>query len=146
MTRINLIFTFAITLASSCSSNKICTSTGRYLRTQIDTTKEYKLKGTYCVSNVTDTLLEAGEYGIVKLNVFDRVKGSHIESGVVYFFGQDTTSIIFNNENNQKRIKTGSYIIEAWASRFDGTKTKRLTINKDKKIEINFYLGTSVVY
>jgi len=134
-----------ITLFASCtSSNKLCTNQAKYLRRDIDTTKEYKLKGAYCVASIKDTVLKTGDNCIVKFNVFDRVNGRQVEDGVIYFYGRDTMSIIFNSKTYQKEIKAGDYIIEAWASRYIGTKTKKLTISKGKKIDINFYLGTTV--
>ena len=134
-----------ITLVASCtSSNKLCTNHAKYLKRDIDTTKEYKLKGAYCVASTKDTVLGKGDSCIVQFNVFDRVNGRQVEDGVIYFYGRDTISIIFNSKTYQKEIKAGDYVVEAWASRYIGTKTKKLTIGKDKKIDINFYLGTTV--
>lgn len=139
-----LIVTFYFT---SCTSlNKMCNSHLKNLSRQIDTTKEYNLKGSYCIGSIKDTSLFDGDNCIVKFNIFDRLSGKQVKNGVIYFYGQDTTSIIFNNWTYEKKIKTGYYIIEAWASKYEGTKTKKLTINKNKKIEINFYLGTKLEF
>jgi hypothetical protein len=134
---------FAIMI--SCTSNKFCSDNKKYLKSNIDTTKEYKLKGVYCVSSIKDTTLDQGNC-MVKVNVYDRITGKNIENGVIYLYGSDTTSIIFNSEIYQKKIKAGDYFIEAWASRFIGTKTKKLSLKENKKIEINFYLGTTVEF
>lgn len=143
---ISLIIIVAFVMGVSCTSNKLCTYPKKYLRTDIDTTKEYKLKGVYCFSSVKDTILGDGNNCLINFNVFDRVNGRGIEDGVIYFFGQDTVSIIFNSQNRQKKIKAGDYIVEAWSSGYIGTMTKKITINRDKKMEINFYLGTTVQF
>ncbi len=140
-----LVIITLILLVYSCgSSNKLCKKHSNYLRKDIDTTKEYKVKGVYCVASIKDTAIEKKDDCIVKFNVFDRINGRKVENGVIYFYGRDTVSIIFNNAIYQKEIKTGVYTIEAWANRYIGTKTEKIEMNKNKKIEINFYLGTTV--
>jgi len=138
--------TIFLAILFSCTSNKYCTYPNKYLRTDIDTTKEYKINGVYCISVIKDTLLSDGNDCVVNFNVFSRVNGRAIEDGVIYFYGKDTTSLIFNAQTHQKKIRSGDYIIEGWAGGYIGKKTKRITINKNKKIEINFYLGTTVEF
>lgn len=146
MKLLSILTLVIIVFFTSCAlSNKLCTYHTKYLRKDIDTTKEYKVKGAYCVALIKDTAL-AGDNCVVKFNFFDRVNGRQITNGVVYFYGQDTTSIIFNSSTYQKEIKSGDYIVESWSSGFIGTKTKRLSISRGKKIEINFYLGTTVEF
>ena len=136
-----------VVLGASCTaSNKMCTYHAKYLRKDIDTTKEYRLKGVYCIAGARDTALGEGDSGVVKVNVFDRVHGRQVEDGVIYFYGRDTISMIFNNTAHQKKIKAGDYVIEAWSGGYTGTKTRKLVISKDKQIEINFYLGTTVEF
>ena len=147
MKLLSVITVIIIVHFTSCtSSKKLCTYHAKYLRKDIDTTKEYKVKGAYCIASIKDTALGEEDNCIVKFNVFDRVNGKQVENGVIYFYGQDTTSVIFNSATYQKKIKAGDYVVEAWASRYIGTKTKKLTINKGKKFEINFYLGTTVEF
>ncbi len=144
MKQTSLIVFIIVAFIASCTSSRLCTYHSKYLRTDIDTTKEYKLKGAYCVASIKDTVLGEVDNCIVKFNVFDRIKGRQVVDGVIYFYGRDTTTIIFNSTTYQKVIKAGDYIVEAWASRYIGTKTKKFTISRNKKIEINFYLGTTV--
>jgi hypothetical protein len=78
--------------------------------------------------------------------VFDRINGKAIENGVVWFYGSDTLKILFSKDINSKVIKAGKYSIEAWDVGYIGTRTKTFELGKNKKIDINFYLGTTVEF
>ena len=143
---VKITYIIFVILASCRTSNNNCTYKANYLKKNIDTTREYTVNGVYCISTIKDTFLNSQNESIVRFNVFDRLYGKNIEDGVIYFYGKDTSSIIFNLSNHENIIKSGNYMIEAWASRYVGTKTKKLVIKKNKIIEINFFLGTKLEY
>lgn len=141
----NFSILLIIILCTSCISNKFCNSKTTYFKFNIDKSKDYSIIGNYCISNIKDTILE-GSNTFVSFKVFDRIKGKSIEDGVVWFYGSDTTKMIYNNNLNSKQLPCGKYIIEAWDVGFTGQKTKRINLKKNTKTEIIFFLGTTVVH
>ena len=141
--RILIVFIPLIILCFSCMSNRFCHTHEKYLTSNIDTTKEFKLKGKYCISSVKDTIIE-NDNAIVKYSVFDRINGKQIKNGVIWFYSCDTIKNIYSNQVNEKYLKPGSYIIEAWEVGYIGTKTKKIKLKENTVVRINFYLGTTL--
>ena len=127
--RILIVFIPLIILCFSCMSNRFCHTHEKYLTSNIDTTKEFKLKGKYCISSVKDTIIE-NDNAIVKYSVFDRINGKQIKNGVIWFYSCDTIKNIYSNQ--------------AWEVGYIGTKTKKIKLKENTVVRINFYLGTTL--
>ncbi|HEY6064356.1 MAG TPA: hypothetical protein VIV35_12145, partial [Chitinophagaceae bacterium] len=97
-----------------------------------------------CISNIKDTAFAKGKC-LLKINMYDRMKGNRISSGVIRFYGKDTVSLIIDESIIYTEINPGRYSIGAWEVGYSETRTKPLELGEKKKIEINFYLGTTMV-
>lgn len=75
--------------------------------------------------------------------MYDRAAGRKLNDGGIWLYGHDT--LRFRYDTAYVQISPGKYIIEAWDVGYEGTKTKSIDFKENKKIEINFYLGTTVV-
>lgn len=143
--KIILLVGLLILFNLSCVSYKTCNNKEAYLENDTDTTKEYKIKGKYCITTSKDSATK-NENATVDFSVFDRINGKLIENGVIWFYGNDTTKINFSNLISKASIKPGKYIIEAWEAGYNGTRTKKIVLKTNIITKIYFYLGTSKTF
>jgi hypothetical protein len=127
---------------SACTSQKNCANK-KHIISNIDTSKPYTLNGKYCICSKKDTMIN-GNYGLVSVNVYDRTNGNIIKDGVVWFNGVDTLKAILNVQTNYIQVTEGIYDIVISNSNYHALKTKPIKIQKNKLLEMNFYLGNSV--
>ena len=137
-------FLILVTAITSCNRSKFCSSKKNYLK-KIDITKPFHIRGVYCISNIKDTTFPKGKC-LVKVNMYDRVRGNKVNNGVIRFYGKDTVSLIIDESKQYTLINPGRYSISVWEVGYSETRTKPLDLVQNKKIEINFYLGTTVIY
>jgi len=140
-----LFFYCILTLIWSCKSNNCCGGRNKYL-IKVDTSKPYRVKGKYCIT-IHDTIV-GNNMSIISVKGFDRKTGKSIKEGVVWIEnGIDTLRLLIDNGSGYKKLPVGSYAITLLSLDDDdllGLMAKGIELRKNTKMEINFYLGSSM--
>jgi len=104
-----VLFLMLIIAIVSCNRSNFCLNKRSYLR-KVDVTKPFHVKGVYCISNSKDTALRNSKC-LIKVNMYDRMRGNRMRSGEIRFYGKDTISLLVAESTKYIEITPGRYSI-----------------------------------
>jgi hypothetical protein len=138
-----IIILLSIVLFLSCMNINDCSHKNNYIA-RIDTLKSFSIKGIYCYSVIEEN--KEKDSCVIKINVFSRITGKVLDSGVVSFVKNDTNKIVFNKSPIVKKIKKTDFSIWLWEAKHDDLLIKKVKVKDESVIEFNVYLGATTQF